>query len=46
MSPRPGRVSGIIDIDLPRPRSNETLDSEQFFRLTNEVRHLLREGIE
>jgi NitT/TauT family transport system ATP-binding protein len=45
MSPRPGRITGIIDIDLPRPRTTDTLDSDQFFRLTNEVRHLLREGI-
>jgi NitT/TauT family transport system ATP-binding protein len=45
MSPRPGQISGIIDIDLPRPRNTDTLDSDQFFRLTNEVRHLLREGI-
>jgi NitT/TauT family transport system ATP-binding protein len=45
MSPRPGQITGIIDIDLPRPRSTDTLDSDQFFRLTNDVRHLLRKGI-
>lgn len=44
MSPRPGRITQIIDIDLPRPRGPETLDSDQYFHLINEVRHGLREG--
>lgn len=45
MSPRPGRISKIIDIDLPRPRGPETRDLDQFFHLTNEVRHALRQGV-
>lgn len=43
MSPRPGRVYKIIDIELPRPRSAETLDSDGFFHYSSEIRHLLRE---
>jgi NitT/TauT family transport system ATP-binding protein len=43
MSPRPGRISTIVDIDLPRPRGPETLDSDEYFHLINQVRHLLRE---
>ncbi len=45
MSPRPGRISEIIDIDLPRPRGSETRDLDQFFQLTSRVRHSLRQGI-
>ena len=43
MSPRPGRVHQIVDIDLPRPRTLETLDSDGFFQYTSQIRHLLRE---
>jgi NitT/TauT family transport system ATP-binding protein len=45
MSPRPGRLAEIIDIDLPRPRGPETRDLDDFFRLTSRVRHALREGV-
>lgn len=44
MSPRPGRITQVIDIDLPHPRGPETLDSDQYFHLINEVRHALRES--
>jgi NitT/TauT family transport system ATP-binding protein len=30
MSPRPGRISEIIDVDLPRPRSLEMINSAPF----------------
>lgn len=42
MSPRPGRIKEILDIKLPRPRNEMTLDSDEFFHYTNEIRHLLR----
>ncbi len=42
MSPRPGRISQIIPIDLPQPRGPEIRDSEQFFRLVTRVREGLR----
>ncbi len=44
LSPRPGRLAKIIEIDLPRPRGPETRDLDQFFHLTSEVRHALRGG--
>jgi NitT/TauT family transport system ATP-binding protein len=42
MSPRPGRIAGIVDIDLPTPRTAETRESVRFFELVTEVRELLR----
>lgn len=45
MSPRPGRIAELIDIDLPRPRGPETRDLDAFFRLSSQVRHALREGV-
>ncbi|MBK8024375.1 MAG: ABC transporter ATP-binding protein [Chloroflexi bacterium] len=45
MSPRPGRIAEIIDIDLPRPRGSGTRDLDQFFHLSSRVRHALRQGV-
>jgi NitT/TauT family transport system ATP-binding protein len=42
MSPRPGRIAGTIDIDLPYPRTAETRDAPRFFELVTAVRELLR----
>jgi NitT/TauT family transport system ATP-binding protein len=42
MSPRPGRIAGIVDIDLPFPRTVETREDPRFFELVTEVRELLR----
>ena len=42
MSPRPGRIAGIVDIDLPQPRSAETREEPRFFELVTEVREMLR----
>ena len=41
MSPRPGRITGIIPIDLPQPRSAETREQPRFFELVTEVREQL-----
>ena len=41
LSPRPGRIHSIIDIDLGR-RSAETRESAEFFKKTTEVREALR----
>ena len=43
MSPRPGRIAGIVPIDLPHPRSVETREAPRFFELVTEVRELLRQ---
>lgn len=42
MSARPGRISGIIDIDLPQPRNYETREHPRFFEKITEVRECLR----
>ena len=42
MSARPGRLTGIIDIDLPRPRVFETREDAHFFAKIVEVRECLR----
>ncbi len=42
MSPRPGRISAVIDIDLPRQRSADTRELAQYFHLVTAVREALR----
>jgi NitT/TauT family transport system ATP-binding protein len=44
MSPRPGRITGIVSIDLPYPRTIETREDPHFFELVTQVRELLRHG--
>ena len=46
MTARPGRVKGVLPVDLPRPRSLEQKGSPRFAALYNEVWHLLREEVE
>jgi NitT/TauT family transport system ATP-binding protein len=42
MSPRPGRIAGVVEIDLPTPRTAETRYTPRFFELVTRVRELLR----
>ena len=42
MSRRPGRITGIVDIDLPQPRTVATREEPRYFELVTEVRELLR----
>ncbi|HMO56200.1 MAG TPA: ABC transporter ATP-binding protein [Roseiflexaceae bacterium] len=44
MSPRPGRISQIIPIDLPRPRNLATREAQRFFELVTAVREGLEES--
>ena len=44
MSPRPGRISDVIDIDLARPRDVETREQRRYFELVTAVREALRRG--
>jgi NitT/TauT family transport system ATP-binding protein len=44
MSPRPGRVQRIVDVDLPRPRTEAVRESQAFFRYDTELRRLLLEA--
>jgi NitT/TauT family transport system ATP-binding protein len=42
MSARPGRITKIVPIDLPRHREMETREMERYFELVTEVREALR----
>ena len=44
MSPRPGRIAGIVEIDLPQPRTTEAREQPRFFELVTAVRDKLRAG--
>ena len=43
MTPRPGQIAEVIDIDLPRPRTLSLKDSSEFTRYTSKVRSLFME---
>ena len=42
MSPRPGRIARIVEIDLPHQRTVETRELERYFELVTQVREALR----
>jgi NitT/TauT family transport system ATP-binding protein len=42
MSPRPGRITNVIDIDLPQPRNDQTRETDRYFELVTDVRESLR----
>jgi NitT/TauT family transport system ATP-binding protein len=42
MSARPGRISRLIEIDLPQPRTVETRETTRYFELVTQVREALR----
>jgi len=42
MSPRPGRIAAVVEVDLPQPRTNQTREEPRFFELVTEVRERLR----
>jgi NitT/TauT family transport system ATP-binding protein len=44
MSARPGRITRIIDIDLPQPRTEATRELPRYYALLTEVREALRES--
>jgi NitT/TauT family transport system ATP-binding protein len=45
MSPRPGRITDVIDVDLGATRDEDTREDDSFFKKITEVREALR-GIE
>ena len=46
MSPRPGSVDAVVDVDLPRPRGLETHEQPGFARYVREIKDLFtRRGI-
>jgi NitT/TauT family transport system ATP-binding protein len=44
MSARPGRIAGIVEIDLSHPRGSETREDARFAEHITQVRRLLRKG--
>ncbi|MEJ7749403.1 MAG: ABC transporter ATP-binding protein [Candidatus Limnocylindrales bacterium] len=44
MSARPGRITDVIEIDLPRPRGVDTREKARYFELVTAVREALRGG--
>jgi NitT/TauT family transport system ATP-binding protein len=44
MSPRPGRITDIIDCDFPRDRTLEIRETPEFVRIAQRVRNGLRAG--
>jgi len=42
MSPRPGRISEMVAVDLPQPREFETREAPEFYAKLTEVREALR----
>ncbi|CAN5433890.1 ABC transporter ATP-binding protein [soil metagenome] len=42
MSARPGRITNIVEVDLPRPRNEESREAERYFELVTAVRESLR----
>ena len=44
MSPRPGRISDLVAIDLPQPRTAATREEPRFFELVTKVREALHLG--
>jgi NitT/TauT family transport system ATP-binding protein len=46
MSPRPGRISTVIEVDLPQPRTAATREQPRFFELVTQVREALHMGNE
>ncbi len=41
MSARPGRIAGLISVDLPQPRTSTTREEPHFFELVTQVREQL-----
>jgi NitT/TauT family transport system ATP-binding protein len=42
MSPRPGRIEKVIDVELPRPRRLDMQFSPEFKQYSDEIRTLIR----
>ena len=40
MTPRPGRIAEVLDVDLPRPRSLDAMGAARFGEMVTHIRHL------
>ncbi|HZL38934.1 MAG TPA: ABC transporter ATP-binding protein [Pseudolabrys sp.] len=45
MTARPGRIKEVIKVDLPRPRSQEMVNTPEFGSLYDRALHLIREEV-
>ena len=45
MTARPGRIKEVLTVDLPRPRSQEMVNTPEFGRLYDRALHLIREEV-
>jgi NitT/TauT family transport system ATP-binding protein len=41
MTPRPGRIADVVDVDLPRPRGLENINTPEFGAIVRRIRVLL-----
>jgi NitT/TauT family transport system ATP-binding protein len=46
MTRSPGRVKDVIDVDLPRPRSSESRNSEGFIHIRSQVARIVEEEVQ
>ncbi len=44
MSARPGRITDVVEVDLPRLRTDDTREMPRYFELVTQVREALRAG--
>jgi NitT/TauT family transport system ATP-binding protein len=44
LSPHPGRLSAVVDIDLPRPRTLDLKETQKFNELVTKVRNSFEGG--
>ncbi|TSA87524.1 ABC transporter ATP-binding protein [Deinococcus detaillensis] len=44
MTARPGKIEGVVNIDLPQPRSDDSREDPRFFEYATQIRELLRKG--
>ena len=44
MTARPGKIEGVVNVDLPQPRNENTRELPRFFEIATEVRELLKKG--
>jgi len=44
MSPRPGRITRVVDVPLGQPRNDDTREEPRYFQVVTEVREALRAG--
>ena len=44
MTARPGKIEGIVNVDLPHPRGDHSREDPRFFHYATEIRELLRKG--